>query len=623
MENPSLPLRMFADREEPVGDRVNCYFKFNFNPKSLLCSPIPQINRFTLTSKPEVTPYWFTLFGGEKLASLLRKSKNLSSELRVKYACLLLVDGLLCRRSSHMKIPKEHAEMIRNLDFFLNYLWGRHSFDMTMQCIKSRFVTQLAQSTVAVQGFMHTLQLLVLEAVPAASLVVDVISIIPTPRGEDSEIEDYSWAAEGDDSSVAHMENLINDGFVFSRHMFEGGQIGYGGSAAPKSKNPGKAKRKGKSKSSLDDSELVGSSTTKEARLHRSRDRVVSSNFKFKILQAVTVQIKTTVSECKTMIANSVRSDFEHVETRLDNKLENVVPVLVRQCLKSKDYDEVITDVLKNLCPSDGLFDEPGENVPEGTANSAGEDVSLGGPNQSGPGVSETVPVQNSTGDAEVNVVDVLLSLATNPKFIAICQRTKPTRELDFGAGHYLKDADLIAIPISIDPCRPDVMDSCVMVMRDLFLSGPNLASNVRADILPCGFVVALAKQFSKFKKISRKDSFEFDPNFVDAMRSSRLMPELDFICEMFPYVVRKSGVNNGMKNFSTKVISFKRDTSVVQAPSRADTGILSLLFIEAHVLGGIDKVYEVKTATLQERADQLVVDMYEHCCGDIDLSDN
>ncbi|VVB14616.1 unnamed protein product [Arabis nemorensis] len=173
-------------------------------------------------------PYWFTLFGGEenmtreKLASLLKRPKNLSSELRVKYACLLLVDGLFCRRSLHMK---KHAEMIRNLDYFLNYPWGRHSFDMTMQCIKSRSFTQLAQSTVDVQGFMHALQLVVLQAVPAASLAVgdgtdpesgdeescpvialkldklweldeedtvDVISILPTPGGEDGEIDDYS-----------------------------------------------------------------------------------------------------------------------------------------------------------------------------------------------------------------------------------------------------------------------------------------------------------------------------------------------------------------------------------------------------------------------------------------------
>ncbi|VVB14615.1 unnamed protein product [Arabis nemorensis] len=476
--------------------------------------------------------------------------------------------------------------------------------------------------------------------------------------------------------------------------MFEGGQIGYGAPAAPKSKIPSKGKRKGKSKPSLDETELVGSSRTKKARLHRSRDRPISSYSKSKILQAVSDQIKTIMSECKTLIANSVRTGFQHVETRLDNKLEKVVPLFVRQCLKSKDSDEVIKDVLKNLCLCDDLFDEPGENVPEGstvgdkksskkpmedddlgTVNSAGENISLGESNQSVPVVSATAPVQNSTGDAEVNVIDVLLSLATNPKFIAICQITQPTSSTDID----LKDADLLSIPISIDPCRPDwsillMMNSCVMVMRDVILSGPDFASNVGANILPCGFVVGLAKQFSRFKKISRKDSFEFDLEFVHAVRirmketrkqwvkdidsiyfpfnidrtrwigvcidlsshlmtvfdpsasemhSSRLKPELDFICEMFPFLVRKSGLNNGMKNFFTKVISFKRDTSVVQTPSRADTGILSLLFIEAHVLGGIDKVYKVKNASLQERAEQLVVDMYEHCCGDIDLSDN
>lgn len=133
----------------------------------LNCSPLPPIDPALLKCPPGVTPYWFTLFGGEEsvtgeiLMAKLRRPKSLTEEQRIKYACLFLVDGLLYRRSFHMKIPKQHVELIRDLDVFLSYPWGRYSFDMTMQCIKTRSPNQLAQ------GFIHALLLIFSEAVPA------------------------------------------------------------------------------------------------------------------------------------------------------------------------------------------------------------------------------------------------------------------------------------------------------------------------------------------------------------------------------------------------------------------------------------------------------------------------
>lgn len=261
MENPRLPHRLFADREEPAGDRVNQYFKLNtirvvlralqpeeldqirpvfgrlleiyakpvFSGKlthflltrqldvvkrheiwvvfagkpfrfslrdfgivtGLNCRPLPPLDQLLVKCPPGVTPYWFTLFGGEEfvtaemLLAKLRRPRSLTTELRVKYACLLLVDGLLCRRSFNMKIPKEHVEMIRSLEVFLNYPWGRYSFDMTMQCIKSRAVNQLAQATVAIQGFIHALQLVFVEAVPA---VLDAVGDATDPESGGEEV---------------------------------------------------------------------------------------------------------------------------------------------------------------------------------------------------------------------------------------------------------------------------------------------------------------------------------------------------------------------------------------------------------------------------------------------------
>ncbi|CAH2034942.1 unnamed protein product [Thlaspi arvense] len=125
--------------------------------------------------------------------------------MKVKYACLLIVDGLLCRKSAGMKIPKDHAEMIRDLDYFLSFPWGRHCFEMTVQCIKSCTITQLAQPTVAVQGFIHVVQLVLLETVPAALM---------TTGGESGSESEEEECATGNTLKLDKLWDLDSSGQV-------------------------------------------------------------------------------------------------------------------------------------------------------------------------------------------------------------------------------------------------------------------------------------------------------------------------------------------------------------------------------------------------------------------------
>ncbi|CAL9242794.1 unnamed protein product [Arabidopsis halleri] len=121
------------------------------------------------------------------LLSKLQKSKVLTSELRVKYACLLLVDGLLGRRSFHMMIPREHVEMIRDLDVF----------EISLGSV------QLAQATVAIQGFIQALVLVFVEAVPA---VLSAVGDKTEPESDDEDVFpvislklDKVWELDGED----------------------------------------------------------------------------------------------------------------------------------------------------------------------------------------------------------------------------------------------------------------------------------------------------------------------------------------------------------------------------------------------------------------------------------------
>jgi len=118
-------------------------------------------------------PYYSTLFGleedvtVERVIAMLKKRVVTDREIRLRYACLALVDGFLLPTSHYPKIIKDHAEMSEDLQGFLSYPWGRLSFEMMMTSIKEREVEQLATTCVAVQGLLYALQLVVLEAVPA------------------------------------------------------------------------------------------------------------------------------------------------------------------------------------------------------------------------------------------------------------------------------------------------------------------------------------------------------------------------------------------------------------------------------------------------------------------------
>ncbi|XP_024009343.1 uncharacterized protein LOC112084443 [Eutrema salsugineum] len=150
----------------------------------------------------------------------------------------------------------DHAEMVEDLDSFLQYPWGRLSFDVMMNSIKGRNISQILTASITVGGLFPALQMVVLEAVPSiqdddessededssprrtgarsrlqkvqlqlnkARVLdeeekVDVQSII-RPDIEFNN-EDLSWSEDEADERVDHMVILINQGFEFKSKMF-------------------------------------------------------------------------------------------------------------------------------------------------------------------------------------------------------------------------------------------------------------------------------------------------------------------------------------------------------------------------------------------------------------------
>lgn len=123
-------------------------------------------------------PYWGELFGSmtevpvSYVINMLKKKTVPDREMRIKYALLALVSAVILPTSHNPRILKEYAEKIKEIDQFLDYSWGRASFEMLISSIKERDEVSLSQKTIALKGFVLSIQLVMIEAAPSLTRVV-------------------------------------------------------------------------------------------------------------------------------------------------------------------------------------------------------------------------------------------------------------------------------------------------------------------------------------------------------------------------------------------------------------------------------------------------------------------
>lgn len=107
-----------------------------------------------------------------KAIRMLRRRTVTDKDIRIKLACLAIVSSVLVSTNLRMKMLKEYAEMLVDLEEFFKFSWGRLAFDMLMTSIKKRDEVSLSQNTIALKGFALALQLVIVEAVPCLTEVV-------------------------------------------------------------------------------------------------------------------------------------------------------------------------------------------------------------------------------------------------------------------------------------------------------------------------------------------------------------------------------------------------------------------------------------------------------------------
>ncbi|KAL0846625.1 hypothetical protein Bca101_019871 [Brassica carinata] len=231
--------------------------------------------------------YWNELFGSFKTSStemvveMLKKKVVKDKETRINFACLAITASVLLASSHNPKIIPEHAELIRDLKEFMDYPWGRVSFQHLLTNLLKKDEIALSQDSVAIQGYVDLIQLVMIAAVPnlkeevtppGPPPVVDYQSEGENAPDEDSAIvspqdaapatpnpnprffiipghakamdaeakvketnilqepgeerlsgADFSWKDACVDPEVGSMVQLIEEGFTFRKEFFTGG----------------------------------------------------------------------------------------------------------------------------------------------------------------------------------------------------------------------------------------------------------------------------------------------------------------------------------------------------------------------------------------------------------------
>ncbi|XP_048596182.1 uncharacterized protein LOC125577998 [Brassica napus] len=187
----------------------------------LPCGKFPKKSKMKLKKTISERPYWPSLFGKVEVVTVSSIMKMLyrktvkDREIRIKYACLALLESVLLPTSLNMKISREHAEAIEDLEEFFSYPWGRLSFDMLMCSIKERDEVGLSQNTIAVKGFALALQLVMLEAVPSLTEGVQEIGSSSESDSEEIEGNGRDIFTKKQNLNPAHARNVDKRGNVY------------------------------------------------------------------------------------------------------------------------------------------------------------------------------------------------------------------------------------------------------------------------------------------------------------------------------------------------------------------------------------------------------------------------
>ncbi|KAJ4906183.1 Uncharacterized protein Rs2_09841 [Raphanus sativus] len=275
--------RFIISRQLKVDKKHEAWFIFSGKPirfslrefayiTGMNCGKLPKHQKKNSEKFLSKKPYWGELFGTmtevpvTSVVKMLKKRTVTDRDIRIKYALLAFLYAVILPTTHTPRISQVFAERIKNLDDFFSYPWGRLSFDMLMTSIKERNEVSLSQNTIALKGFVLSLQLVMVEAIPAltevandgsssgsegdggedddiadedknakrtispgdardsdASGKVQVRSVILEEKEHFHDSPEYSWSDDEDVLAVENLLTLVDQKYPFKNSSFVGG----------------------------------------------------------------------------------------------------------------------------------------------------------------------------------------------------------------------------------------------------------------------------------------------------------------------------------------------------------------------------------------------------------------
>ncbi|KAG2306988.1 hypothetical protein Bca52824_026736 [Brassica carinata] len=243
-------------------------------------------------------------------------------------------------------------------------------------------------------------------------------------------------------------------------------------------------------------------------------------------------------------------------------------------------------------------------------------------------------------------------------KFAALMDKMKTPFQISTQRGN-IQSTELYQVVERATQLSAEVVDVLMFHTSTLFRSQSSPNQQPSYVFMDTQFVYHFTTLYTKFSKVSKKDSFKFTGNVVDmllqlpshadALRfyfpfnldkkywvaicvdcSSWSVTVLDYnndirtdymmnkevrpIALMFPYLLKQVGRQLGSRG--CKVMAIERLRTIPQQNAVTQLAVASVLFIQAHAVGGVDACKCITPDVLDSHVERLVVTLYETNVG-------
>ncbi|EFH57618.1 hypothetical protein ARALYDRAFT_902578 [Arabidopsis lyrata subsp. lyrata] len=234
-----------ADRSSNDGHESESSMSVNVSASEvtgLPCGPYP--DQLTIDSSQRqaegAAPFLNTLLGAEVdvtiegIVNILKAEPGMDGWKKLRLVLIVIVEGILICGTQPIRPGLAYVEMVKNLDFFLSFPWGRLAFERTVRmlqvgdkiCTQSTIVKKLKQKSLVVHDRLvstlpplktyHTENILAVENDDQLEVFQNINLTAVDMCGS---ISDGSFS----DPNVKYMLKLIHGGYSFSKADWVGG----------------------------------------------------------------------------------------------------------------------------------------------------------------------------------------------------------------------------------------------------------------------------------------------------------------------------------------------------------------------------------------------------------------